>query len=312
MIRPFRERLLHPASYDLTLGPRCLVRGEERILSAKDPVLTIPPNSIAFISSRERLLMPHWLIARFNLATQWLFYGLLMGAGPQVDPGFQGVLSAPLHNIASRPVTMRLGDPVIRMDFTKTGLDHLSGVPAEQDLYSKVLHRQICVGHDEPLKFWERDKRWREPTYFAPQSRSVQSSLEQLDNRLEKAERTLRLGSIACLVVAATIVAASAALAAVSFTYADGRVNDKTSSLEAQIYAGSDRNRSTFKRPQRSDRRDPETEYTAPAATTPLAPPVNRGTAWTIGLDIAQSLGELHVRRIVRLPHFRKMLGYGQ
>ena len=100
MIRPFQEQHLNPASYDLTLGPRCLVDGEEQLLNAWNPVLRIPPGSIAFVTPREVLLIPHWLVATFNLKSEYIFKGLLMGIGPQIDPGFMGVLTCPLHNIS--------------------------------------------------------------------------------------------------------------------------------------------------------------------------------------------------------------------
>jgi len=95
MIDPFCEENLKPASYSLTLGPTYQVEGIDGTLTVQEPTLTIPPNAMAFVSMREVLRLPHYIAARFNLSIRLVYQGLLLGTGPQVDPGFQGVLSCP-------------------------------------------------------------------------------------------------------------------------------------------------------------------------------------------------------------------------
>jgi hypothetical protein len=102
MIGPWDDELLKPAAYELTLGPNCLVNGEVRVLSDDDPWLEIPYNSIVFVSMGQWVRLPHYIAARFDLAIEFIYQGILLGTGPQVDPGFQGVLSCPLHNISRR------------------------------------------------------------------------------------------------------------------------------------------------------------------------------------------------------------------
>ncbi len=121
MIRPLDPRLLKTASYELTLGPACVVEGEDVLLDpVRNRVLEIPPNSIALVPMRQVLCLPHYLVGRFDLQIKFIYKGLLLGTGPQVDPGFQGALSCPLHNISNAPIRIELDEPFAKLDFAKT------------------------------------------------------------------------------------------------------------------------------------------------------------------------------------------------
>jgi deoxycytidine triphosphate deaminase len=141
MIRPFEPKLLKTASYELTLGPRCVVEGENVLLDpATQPRLEIPPNSIAFVPMEQRLYLPHYIVGRFDLQIKFIYKGLLLGTGPQVDPGFQGILSCPLHNISNDPIRIKLGEPFAKLDFAKTAprIDEIreawKGIETEDEL----------------------------------------------------------------------------------------------------------------------------------------------------------------------------------
>src|SRR5438105_1715161 len=86
MIDPFNPANLKPAAYELTLGPNYLIEGEERLLTPEEPWLELPPNSVVFVSMQERLVLPHYIVARFDLAIEFIYQGILLGTGPQVDP----------------------------------------------------------------------------------------------------------------------------------------------------------------------------------------------------------------------------------
>lgn len=63
--------------------------------------------------------LPAYLIARFNLKIRFIYKGLLLGTGPIVDPGFQGRLSIPLHNLTENEYEIKGGESIIAMEFTK-------------------------------------------------------------------------------------------------------------------------------------------------------------------------------------------------
>lgn len=194
MIRPFDEARLRPAGYELTLGPIAWYDGEQVLLSEKKPDLAIPPNSIVFVSMREQLLLPHYLAARFDLSLRFIYQGLLLGAGPQVDPGYQGVLSCPIHNISDKTVYARLNEPIARIDFVKTtGIPREAGLAdTEKEFYE---NEGALVGADgRPPVLWKRKGRWREPIRFEPAALSVVSSVRAIEQDAADAKR--RVGTI--------------------------------------------------------------------------------------------------------------------
>lgn len=76
-------------------------------------------NSIAFVTLEPTFRLPDYIAARFNLTIQDVYRGLLLGTGPLVDPGYQGKLSIPLHNLTSNSYDFRVGDEIVWMEFTK-------------------------------------------------------------------------------------------------------------------------------------------------------------------------------------------------
>ncbi len=50
----------------------------------------------------------------------WVYDGVLLGTGPQVDPGFSGALSCPLYNLTNMDLTIKRGQDFATIDFEKT------------------------------------------------------------------------------------------------------------------------------------------------------------------------------------------------
>jgi deoxycytidine triphosphate deaminase len=144
MIRPLEPELLKTASYELTLGPTCVVEGQDVVLDPQSrPTLEIPPNSIALVPMRQVLCLPHYIVGRFDLQIKFIYKGLLLGTGPQVDPGFQGALSCPLHNISNAPIRIDLDEPFAKLDFAKT-------VPRDQ----AIRDAWRLIETEEELRGW--------------------------------------------------------------------------------------------------------------------------------------------------------------
>jgi len=237
MIRPLRAELLKPAGYELTLGPRCLVQGQDRLLSDREPSLIIPKNAIAFVSMEQVLCLPHYLVARFDLTIDLIYRGLLLGAGPQVDPRYQGGLSCPLHNISDDEIEIRLGEPFAKMDFVKTVprdpeiARRLSNITSERDL-------AIWLAKDAPptQRLFKRGApTWREPIFGYLNGRRPRSSLRKLSDEITyavKAVKTLRnLSPLGILAVAAAI--AALVFAALQLTNGLSTVKTELQSLRA-------------------------------------------------------------------------------
>lgn len=217
MIRPFEEENLKPASYNLTLGRRCVVEGEDVFLTKAAPWLEIPPNSLAVVPMQQVLCLPHYMIGRFNLEIRFVYQGLLLGTGPQVDPGFQGALSCPLHNISNQPIRIQWGEVFAKIDFTKTAtrakdvIDAFKEVPDEAALRAAA---RVPSGRAGALPvgvqlFKKGDHTWTQPVHGYLERRPT-SSVRPLQRRLDRYRNFGLIGLLAtALGVLGTILAAA-------------------------------------------------------------------------------------------------------
>ena len=123
----FDSELLKPASYEMRflgklydwtindegqLKPRC-----REICPDKPTILY--QNSITYLWMKEKLFLPEYIAARFNLHIRHVHKGLLLGTGPLVDPGFSGNLLIPLHNLTDNDYEIIGGNGFIWVEFTK-------------------------------------------------------------------------------------------------------------------------------------------------------------------------------------------------
>jgi deoxycytidine triphosphate deaminase len=126
----YSEGNLRPAAYTLTIGPNYRNHtGIPGVLTDQSPSFEMPPNSIVFVSIAESLDLPYYVAARFNLRVDWVYKGVLLGTGPQVEPGFRGKLSCPLYNLTNQPQTIMLGSDFATIDFERT-TDFVNEAPA--------------------------------------------------------------------------------------------------------------------------------------------------------------------------------------
>ena len=117
----YSETRLQPAAYTLTIGAVYVdSKGKRGRLCEKRPSFVMEPNSIVYVSTLELLDLPYYIAARFNLRVTWVYKGILLGTGPQVEPGFRGSLSCPLFNLTNRPLTITLGQEFATIDFERT------------------------------------------------------------------------------------------------------------------------------------------------------------------------------------------------
>ena len=122
----FRLDRLKPASYEMRLlgtlydwelKHERLERRSREIVDGEDVQLN--RNSITYLWIQERLRLPEYIAARFNLSISAVHKGILLGTGPLIDPGFGGRLLIPLHNLTNNDYTLRGGKGIIWIEFTK-------------------------------------------------------------------------------------------------------------------------------------------------------------------------------------------------
>ncbi len=81
--------------------------------------LILEKNSITYLKIEEKFHVPEYMVLRFNLSVSNAYKGLLLGTGPIVDPGFEGNLFIPLHNLTGNQYIIKKGASLIRVEFTK-------------------------------------------------------------------------------------------------------------------------------------------------------------------------------------------------
>ena len=118
----FEHKNLRPAAYTLRIGPKFVdSRGRiGRLDEKKKTYFKMEPNSIVYVSTLERLDLPCYIAARFNLRVKWVYRGILLGTGPQVEPGYRGYLSCPLYNLTDQPIKIEYREDFATIDFERT------------------------------------------------------------------------------------------------------------------------------------------------------------------------------------------------
>jgi len=143
----FSKGKLKGASYTMTPHPSDAwmfdeSAGQVRLAvreDSKGPYYVVPKHSLVFIKLRQRLRIPFYVIGRHNLKISYVYQGLLLGTGPQVDPGYVGNLIIPLHNLTTEVVKIHINESFVSIDFVRTTPMALGDNPPEtlKELYSQ-------------------------------------------------------------------------------------------------------------------------------------------------------------------------------
>lgn len=156
----FNEDKLKGASYSMTpdLDGAWIINKEgqhnplEKRRDDKGEYFLVPKNALVYIRIKERLIIPYYIIGRHNLKIKYVYRGLLLGTGPQVDPGYCGQLIIPLHNLTDNNVEIYLDDSFISIDFVRTSeLTLNKGVPESDDMFREMYPEKKQI-HEDKIK----------------------------------------------------------------------------------------------------------------------------------------------------------------
>lgn len=154
MIDPFDENDLKSASYAARIAGECRYWDEKKekfetlnLAEDGDKKLVLKPNSIAFVGIEPTFRLPDYIALRFNLKITNVYRGLLLGTGPLIDPGFEGKITIPLHNLTNNEYVFSYGEALIWIEFTKTS--PLPGIKKlDEDQYAH-LEESRCKKYKE-------------------------------------------------------------------------------------------------------------------------------------------------------------------
>jgi deoxycytidine triphosphate deaminase len=147
MIFPFHpEDLAKPACYQGRIGGWASYDETARTMIVReleaDELVTLAPNAIAYVVLEPTLRLPEYLALRFNLTIANVHRGLLVGTGPLVDPGFEGKLLIPLHNLTTNEYAFRGREGLVWFEFSKLSpLSRWQRTTREQTLGRSMLSK---------------------------------------------------------------------------------------------------------------------------------------------------------------------------
>ena len=186
----YKPENLRPASYTLRVGEDYIdSEGNKRRLTDEEDTIVFKKNSIVFVSTKEKLDLPYYIVARFNLRVNWVYDGILLGTGPQVDPGFTGNLSCPLYNLTNSDITIRRDQDFATIDFEKTTtLTNKQNSAEMRNLIQNATDKHLEKRGDEVYSFY------KVPSLKPLQHRKAHSIVSSLLEMREEVRTWRRLG----------------------------------------------------------------------------------------------------------------------
>ncbi|MBA7478865.1 dCTP deaminase, dUMP-forming [subsurface metagenome] len=119
-IRDFFDSCLYPASYDARLGEESITSSiREKVNPAKKGLLTIPAGDFALVTTHESFELSASVAGHIGLRSHYSKKGLSILSGPQIDPGFKGVLVVGLSNLSPRDITIPYKERFCTLEFYK-------------------------------------------------------------------------------------------------------------------------------------------------------------------------------------------------
>lgn len=117
-LEPFEVSSLQPASYDLRVGKFAFTSSlKEKMDVSQKGILRIEPGEFAVVETLETLKFGNQIAAQLGLRSEYARQGLMMLSGPQIDPGFNGVLIVRLINLAPITIVVMYGSPFLTIQF---------------------------------------------------------------------------------------------------------------------------------------------------------------------------------------------------
>lgn len=119
-IEGYSSECVQPASYDFRLGKTAITPThtffekdksrdiESRMVNVEEEgKIEIQSGGYALVTTYEWVELSTKYVGRIGLTSTFTRQGLILLAGPQIDPGFKGPLILALYNISGRPIELQ-------------------------------------------------------------------------------------------------------------------------------------------------------------------------------------------------------------
>jgi len=154
IIRNFSPKDLQPASYDMRVGKEAFSSHEKgRIAVTREGPLVIKPGDFILIRTYESIKLSPRIAGRIGLRSFYARKGLALLAGPQIDPGFDGVLVVGLHNLDANELKLPYRDPFCTVEFYR--LSEPVQQPYQGDYqHQRKIKERDCMAIKERIPAW--------------------------------------------------------------------------------------------------------------------------------------------------------------
>jgi len=114
----FADFCMQPASYDMRLGEDAITSTHrEKVNPRQKGLLTIPAGDFALVTTHEGIELSTKVAGHIGLRSHYSKKGLAILSGPQIDPGFKGVLVVGLSNLSPRDITIPYKERFCTVEF---------------------------------------------------------------------------------------------------------------------------------------------------------------------------------------------------
>ncbi|MGO8709359.1 MAG: dCTP deaminase domain-containing protein [Terracidiphilus sp.] len=118
VLNPLDESRIEPASYDARVGIWAFASSlREKLNLGERGMLVVEPGEFAVLECRERVELDNRTAAQLGLRSEYARRGLLMLSGPQIDPGFKGMIVVRVVNLAPKPIALPFEAPFLTLQF---------------------------------------------------------------------------------------------------------------------------------------------------------------------------------------------------
>ena len=122
VIEPFTEDRLQGASYDLALGKEALVSKKDELVMLSEKSnnpLVMKAGDFALVITKEFIKLPQDIAVNIGMKSRLARHGLMLLAGMQVDPGFEGHLRLGLYNASPVKIVLDYDADLCMLQFHK-------------------------------------------------------------------------------------------------------------------------------------------------------------------------------------------------
>ena len=164
VIQHFSEDCLEPASYDMRIGKKALVTSTEDELDLEHKhSLTLKAGDFALITTHEVIKLSNTIAGHIGIKSYYTRKGIVILAGLQIDPGFEGVLVLGIYNASPRSFTLDYLAPFCTVEFHKLARPaiklYISGeeqkrgdIPRADKDYLRTLETETLSGLSAALR----------------------------------------------------------------------------------------------------------------------------------------------------------------